>query len=248
MQPGDYTIGYDRAQSLSCTDALNHGWWTSPPDGVRTIAHITVPATPVAYDYGDAPDPAYFTLRDTGAARHALTNDLKLGATMDSEADGQATADASGDGADEDGVIFPAALTVCAPNAITVNAWIDYAGNGDFADFDDQAITALPISPGSQQVTIDVPCAPVALGAPVLARFRLSSEAALAAEGDAPNGEVEDYAVTMVRGGPSTLSDYAETTEDAAILINVLANDNDQISGGMTLVAVDAPNDGTAVM
>lgn len=256
MQPGDYTIGYDRAQSLTCTDALNHGWWTSPPDGVRTIAHITVPATPVTYDYGDAPDPAYFTLRDTGAARHALTNDLKLGATVDSEADGQPTANASGDGADEDGVLFPAALTVCAPNAITVNAsadgvlnaWIDYAGNGDFADFDDQAITALPISPGSHEVTIAVPCAPVALGGAVMARFRLSSEAALAAEGDAPDGEVEDYAVTLVRGGPSTLSDYAETTEDAAILIDVLANDNDQISGGVTLVAVDAPDYGTAVI
>lgn len=255
-QPGDYTIGYDRSQSLSCIDALNHGWWTSPPDSVRTIAHITVPSTPVAYDYGDAPDPTYFTLRDTGAARHALTNDLKLGATVDSEADGQPTTDASGDGADEDGVIFPPALTVCAPNEITVNAsadgvlnaWIDYAGNGDFADLDDQAITALPISPGSHQVTLNVPCAPVALGAPVLARFRLSSEAALTAEGDAPDGEVEDYAVTLVRGGPSTLSDYAETTEDAAILINVLANDNDQISGGVTLVAVDAPDYGTAVI
>ncbi|MCE7985928.1 MAG: hypothetical protein DYG89_32520 [Caldilinea sp. CFX5] len=153
-QPGEYTIGYDRSQSFSCNDALTHGWWTTPPSGARILAHITVPATPVAYDYGDAPEPDYFTLVSKGGARHALPNGLKLGATVDSEADGQPTADASGDGADEDGVTLPATLTVCAQNEITVNAaaggvlnaWIDYAGNGDFADYDDQVIAALPIS------------------------------------------------------------------------------------------------------
>ena len=255
-QPGDYTIGYDRSQSLNCTDALNHGWWTTPPSGARILAHITVPATPVAYDYGDAPEPGYFTLISNGGARHALTNGLNLGATVDSEADGQPSADASSDGADEDGVTFPATLTVCAQNEITVNAsadgvlnaWIDYAGNGDFADYDDQAIAALPISAGSHQVTLDVPCAPVTLGQPVPARFRLSSEANLAAQGDAPDGEVEDYTVQLVRGGPSLLNDYAETTEDAAVLIDVLANDNDQVSGGVTLTAVGAPAYGTAVI
>ena len=255
-QPGDYTLGYDRSQSLSCDDALNHGWWTTSPDEARILAHITVPATPMTYDYGDAPEPGYFTLQSNGGARHAQTNGLKLGATVDSEADGQPTADASGDGADEDGVTLPPTLTICAQNEITVNAsadgvlnaWIDYAGNGDFADFDDQVIAALPLSAGSHPVTLDLPCALVALDKPVVARFRLSSEAALAAEGDAADGEVEDYLVQLVRGGPTLTSDYAETTEDASVLINVLANDTDQVSGGVTLAAVGTPAYGTAVI
>ncbi len=67
------------------------------------------PAVPTPRDFGDAPDPGYPTLITSDGARHAISS-LFLGTTIDSEADGQPDAGASGDDSDgtndDDGVSF----------------------------------------------------------------------------------------------------------------------------------------------
>src|SRR6185295_3009446 len=54
-------------------------------------------------DFGDAPD-SYGTTLAAGGPFHTVVAGFSLGATEDSEADGQPSAGANGDGADEDGV------------------------------------------------------------------------------------------------------------------------------------------------
>ena len=61
----------------------------------------------LAADFGDAPLP-YPTTQAEGGAEHDITVGApKLGATVDSEADGVHSAAADADGADDDGVTFP---------------------------------------------------------------------------------------------------------------------------------------------
>ena len=48
-------------------------------------------------DYGDAPDPKYPTFRSNQGARHGVNPELRLGATVDDEADGQPTSDGLGE-------------------------------------------------------------------------------------------------------------------------------------------------------
>ena len=60
--------------------------------------------TSTAQDFGDAPS-SYGTLTANDGARHVIGG-LNLGTKVDWEANGQPTADASGDGAEEDGVRF----------------------------------------------------------------------------------------------------------------------------------------------
>ncbi|MCP4685488.1 MAG: hypothetical protein GY867_08560, partial [bacterium] len=109
-----------------------------------------------ATDLGDAPDPTYPTLLASTGASHVLGTGVYLGACVDAEADGQPSVGANGDdGAvgspvfgtcvgndDEDGVSFTSALyvgtsagvDVTANAACTLSAWIDFNGDGDWAD------------------------------------------------------------------------------------------------------------------
>ena len=97
-------------------------------------------------DFGDAPDPTYPTLLASDGARHVIVSGLYLGAGVDGDADGQPDATATGDdndgNDDEDGVVFTSSLipgytasvdvTASAPG--TLNAWMDFNGDGDWAD------------------------------------------------------------------------------------------------------------------
>ncbi len=87
------------------------------------------------YDFGDAPK-EYGTLLADSGAQHEIIPGLKLGATVDEEADGQNSSGATGDGVDEDGVTIPTlmdgqavTLEVKATNTLgkdaTVACWID---------------------------------------------------------------------------------------------------------------------------
>ena len=98
-------------------------------------------AVAAGFDFGDAPDPYPTTLADDGA-RHEVIGPT-LGALRDEDADGQPTADANGDGADEDGVTFgsirvgqlDASVTVNVQNApagAKLDAWIDFNGDGSW--------------------------------------------------------------------------------------------------------------------
>ena len=159
-----------------------------------------------AIDFGDAPEAgtSFPTTLANDGARH-IQSGIILGATIDGEADGQPSATASGDGADEDGVTFgglqagaSAALTVSAtfPSTAVLNAWIDFNRDGDWDDTGEQVFVDQSLSNGTNNLTVPVPVTAVA--GPSFARFRLASCAGHSYSGLAVDGEVEDYSVTIV--------------------------------------------------
>ncbi len=167
-------------------------------------------------DFGDAPHSVlgppwqYPTLLADNGARHGVVTGFRLGAAIDSEADGQPTANADGDdlnGAtpdDEDGVTLPAFLVTCESASVTVNAsavgkldaWVDFNRDGDFTDPGEKAINNLALVAGANPVSLAVPCT-ATVTAQTFARFRLSTVGGIAANDVAADGEVEDYPVAI---------------------------------------------------
>ena len=166
-----------------------------------------------ALDFGDLPDTGagtgagnYQTLLSDNGPRHTVTT-LKLGAAIDSEANGQPNGTATGDDVagvpdDEDGVTIPtltagqtATVVVNSSAAGKVNAFFDWNNDGDFGDAG-EVIAELTVAAGNNNLSVPVPLGAVT-GANLGARFRLSTAGGLTALGAAPDGEVEDYQVSV---------------------------------------------------
>ncbi len=160
-----------------------------------------------ALDYGDLPD-FYGTTAAAGGAGHifnAAWGTLYLGDARYTEADGQPTTDATGDGDEEDGVqlragqVFRAGSTLTFDVTITGSngylvAFFDWNGDGDFADAG-EVINFANRAAGTHALTVNVP-AGADSGSLLNARFRLydvTLMSSFASEGMAKNGEVEDY-------------------------------------------------------
>ncbi len=163
------------------------------------------------FDFGDAEDPAFPTLEASVGARHAIVPRFFLGATIDAEADGQPTANADGDDLDgnndDDGVAAGTLLIPGIPTTIEVtvtdpdgiggflDAWIDSDGDGMWTHPDELIVASQPVTHGTNFVSVTLPASPMA--GPAAARFRLSSAGSLSPLGMAPDGEVEDYILTI---------------------------------------------------
>ncbi|MCH7995277.1 MAG: D-aminoacyl-tRNA deacylase, partial [Planctomycetes bacterium] len=156
------------------------------------------------FDFGDAPAP-YPTLLSAAGAAHNPVGPT-LGPDRDDEVDGQPTASADGDGADEDGVTFgsirvgqlDASVTVNVQNApagAKLDAWIDFNGDGSWGGPGEQIFDSAVVSNGDNALSFDVPS--WAKFGNTFARFRLSTAGGLAVGGSAADGEVEDYRVTI---------------------------------------------------
>ncbi|MCP4539016.1 MAG: DUF11 domain-containing protein [Chloroflexi bacterium] len=160
-------------------------------------------------DFGDAPDPGYPTLLVNNGARHVITGGIYLGAGVDDETNGQPNATATGDDTldgndDEDGVAFTSSLVpsatadvdVTANAACTLSAWLDFNGDGDWVDPGEnlfpggQALIA-----GVNSLNFAVPSG--AVTGSTYARFRCTTDGAVTYTGQASDGEVEDYVVTI---------------------------------------------------
>jgi hypothetical protein len=209
-------------------------WWPSPTTyrvgaSGTTYKRIDVGAAVLALgrDFGDAPN-SYGTLNASNGARHIRVLEYYLGASADSEADGTPGVD---DG--DDGVIFPtmnagttAYVDVTASVVQTIGyapndnylgrlyAWIDFNHDGDFADAGEQVVNGLVMTgPYPQAVPITIPVG--ATPGATWARFRYSTQTGLSFNGQAYNGEVEDYSITLVAEpeievagpGPVTIGD-----------------------------------------
>jgi hypothetical protein len=187
-------------------------------------------------DFGDAPEP-YPTSLEVDGPSHALGNGVYLGSCVDAEGDGQPTIAADGDdanatqpafgvctaGDDEDGVTFPrpllagetAEVEVIAGAACTLSAWVDFNGDGDWDDGDENLFPGgQSLAPGSNTLTFTVP-ASVELSN-TYARFRCTSGGAVEPTGAAPDGEVEDYQVTILVPTchlPLVVRDYVPPTD-----------------------------------
>jgi hypothetical protein len=177
-------------------------------------------------DFGDAPDPAYPTLAVNDGARHALGGP-HLGEGVDAEAEACPSGDACGDDMqhtdDEDGITFTTLLSightarmeVIASEECMLDAWFDVNGDGDWADDGEQVYTSQPLVAGSNELTYDVPAGLVPVEGSS-ARFRVSSAGGLTTTGLAPDGEVEDYSIDILRlvEGDAT-RDYRSNIVDA---------------------------------
>ncbi len=208
------------------------------------------------YDYGDAPA-TYSTLSTNSGPRHFVAFGgpaLFLGTVPgDIEADAFASSDASGDNNnnlnDEDGVILPAAFVIGNSSNITViasasgmlNAWVDFNRNGNFLDAGEQIFTNRNLSAGSNSLSVAVV---TVTGGGSFARFRFSNQSNLTPIGVASDGEVEDYAVTLVANvAPSVANDTLITRQNTSVGTNtsfLLANDQDADGDPLTVVQVSA--------
>jgi len=197
-------------------------------------------------DYGDAPDdPAggkyYRTLRSSGGASHRVNPQMRLGALIDIEANGQPSSDALGDdnngppGAptdDEDGVDITT-LVSDAVNTIHVSAvgrgylsaWVDYNIDGDWEDTGEQVLVDEPLITGDYWMTIHVdPSVAEVVTGMTYARFRFSSQSGLPYYDLARDGEVEDYRIEIV---PGDTLDFGDAPDEPNVFeyCTYLAND-----------------------
>ncbi|MCA9140841.1 MAG: hypothetical protein KDB00_28920, partial [Planctomycetales bacterium] len=178
------------------------------------------------FDFGDAPSAAqsgfaqsYPVLLADDGARHAPSG-LFLGDVVDTELNGNPTAAADGDGADEDGISIltslvsassstTAAMSAKASAAGKLDGWIDFNRDGDWSDAGEQIFSGVDVVTGDNLLSFTV-----AAGASVgstAARFRISTAGGLAPTGAASDGEVEDYIV-----------DILDTTNGAGIQANLV--------------------------
>ncbi len=172
---------------------------------------------PLPIDFGDAPSIYPVTLADNGA-RHTIGS-LFLGSLIDAEADGQPDDEAGQGGsggddnngdADEDGVFAAASIvamsgkatrssvSVISSGAGKLDGWIDFNQDGDWVDVGEQIFTSTDVVAGVNLLSFNVPAG--ATPGTTFARFRLSSAGGLAPTGLAPDGEVEDYIVSILDG------------------------------------------------
>jgi len=180
---------------LAIADASDHVWDSNVLIGAGTFRVADL-------DFGDAPD-TYQTSLGSNGARHSIVPALFLGAGVDDEEDGQPSAGATGDGSDEDGVVFAtpllpggeARVTVTASEVGLLDSWVDFNRNGHFEAQEKLLGRSIEVAAGVNPITFLVP----AWAAPgeTYARFRFSRQGELSPVGLAADGEVEDYAVAV---------------------------------------------------
>ena len=202
------------------------------PPGITAVTIVGSPQTATIVndevDFGDAPD-TYGTLLASNGARHATVLGFSLGSGIDGEVDGQPTANASGDGADDDGVTLPSPLvtnttanvTVTASSAGKLDAWVDFNNNGNFNDSGEKVFNNITVVAGANSLSFAVPNG--ATPALTFARFRLSATGGLGPTGLASDGEVEDYQVQIVNtqfsvNDPTVTEGNAGTTNLAFVI------------------------------
>ncbi|MCE7987254.1 MAG: DUF11 domain-containing protein, partial [Caldilinea sp. CFX5] len=186
-----------------------------------TITCVFTNTVTLRVDWGDLPDgnavtsPNYHTISDTlSGPSHVITDGLYLGARVDAEVDGRPNATATGDGSDEDGITFPnfilgqsAVVTATVVNTTGQDAYlygfIDFNGDGDFADASEAISATVSSNAVSQTIALNFTVPMTAtMNLDLGARFRLSTDAALGPNGPANDGEVEDY---LIQAGPEEL-------------------------------------------
>ncbi|MDB6031656.1 MAG: C-terminal target protein, partial [Verrucomicrobiales bacterium] len=168
-----------------------------------SVARLTI----LEADFGDASGPGYPTTLANNGARHLLAPGVFLGSRIDFEPDGQPTSSANGDDLnglnDEDGVLFTGPLHVGQTETIRVVAstngflsgWIDFDRNGSWAEAGEKVFVNQPLFAGTNQLSVTTP--PGAGAGATFARFRFSTALNIGLGGEAPDGEVEDYQVTV---------------------------------------------------
>ncbi len=211
--PSTATIGATYARFRFSREGVQD-YFGAALDGEVEDYAVQISSPAVRMDFGDAPD-SYRTKLGSDGARHVISEGFNFGKFVDSEVDGQPSLDALGDdgpaGApdDEDGVALPSSFVVGDTALITIDvtgsgrldAWIDFNGNGDFADAGERIFTTEPVVAGSNQLKVQIPTN--AKPGATYARFRLSREGVKDYFGLAADGEVEDYLIQIAVPQPT---------------------------------------------
>jgi hypothetical protein len=207
-------------------------------------------------DFGDAPN-TYATLFASNGARHWVTNNLFLGATIDNEADGQPSLSALGDDAggidDENGVVLLDLLKAGTnvrfrfTNGGTINGllngWIDYNRNGTF-DAVERIVANQNAAPGNTTIVVPIP-ANLANG-PIYARFRININGLVAPDGLGFEGEVEDYRFNVGQAKGDMNCDGVVNNQDISPFVQALTDLPAYLAAfpGCDPLAGDINNDG----
>jgi GEVED domain/FG-GAP-like repeat len=208
-------------------------------------------------DFGDAPAPYPTTLVENGAGHNATGP--KLGLVRDSESNGVHSLLADGDDNagvlnDEDGVTFPASVSVGelsvqitvhvtdAPAGAKLDAWIDFNADGNWGDAHEHIASSVSVVNGDNLITFDVPS--IAEDGATYARFRLSTAGNLAVQGTAADGEVEDYRLLLLppaaTKGVFSAPKLISTETDAPFILQTADLDSD---GDLDIVATSLNDD-----
>lgn len=193
---------------------------TGTYDAVGLYIFAPCAASTSFYDYGDAPISGTASNGSNtnayGEAKHTIVSGVYLGAaTPDADANNQPSNGSSGDDGDgnddEDGINLPTlnqgqTTTITATVAGAggyLQGWIDFNGDGDFADTGEQVATNIQDNLGSDTnatagtIAFNLTVPAGAITNQTYARFRWSTTLGLDATSSAINGEVEDYLVTI---------------------------------------------------
>jgi uncharacterized repeat protein (TIGR01451 family) len=183
-------------------------------DGNRATSELIIddmrfcPADPLV-DRSDSPaDGSAAPVGGTtsyGEATHMVVSGVQLGGTITPDT----SAVAGADDASDDGVTFPTLtqgfsadipVTVAQASANDgyLQGWIDWNGNGDFADPGEQiALDVQSATAGTSVITVNVNVPSNATVNDTYARFRWSTTSGLDSTTAASDGEVEDYLVSI---------------------------------------------------
>jgi len=204
---------------LSQSDTLTNGFTScisinpGQCDSSKTVCFRLI-----EYDFGDLPDTSageneddYQTLGTNSGPAHLIIGGLLLGASVDGEFDGQPSADALGDDADEDTFTIPASadwipggnfllpftyINTTGDTAF-VKIWIDWNADGDFSEANEEIIDwndANAPFPNMFSTTIP-PNAQTDKNIGV--RVRISLRDNMTPYGYIDSGEVEDYLIRL---------------------------------------------------
>ncbi len=198
LQSLGYTAPMTRTIGLQVTDSSG---------AANNVGTTTTTLNTLIVDYGDAPD-TFGTLKTSTGAAHTIAGGLFLGAGVDKETTGVPSADASGDGADEDGVTFPtrfettngqalqAFVDIVASKAGMLDAWLDLNMNGVFDAGERLTPSAgMAVVAGTNRLFFNIPAnSPTG---DTFMRFRISTAGGLTPTDRANDGEVEDYPVKI---------------------------------------------------
>ena len=257
--PGTAAIGPTFARFRFCTVQAPLGFTGSATDGEIEDYRSAILEEEVDLDFGDAPDPTYQTLLASDGARHVVMPGIYLGVLIDSEADGQPNATATGDDlanlADEDGVTFlngwvagqVATVQVVAATSGIVSAWVDFDANGSWGDFGENVLAGAPVVVGTNIMVVNVPTSSNTVS--TFARFRYTTRpVAMTYTGLVANGEVEDYALSILPAEEEAL-DFGDADDSplAPIYPTLLANNGARhavVPGVFLGATVDAEPDG----
>lgn len=212
--------GYELAGKTFLLEVYLYGGTGTELTGVVELDNVIMEGnvTCVPYmDYGDLRDlvagPAssdYTTLFANDGPRHIVTAELRIGAAITAEVDALHNAAADGDSGDDAFSVLPALTAgtssgtwsipvVNSEASANFSLWIDYNANGSFEDAGEKVAGDLVVTTGATVVTVPsfvVPSSASTTGA-VGMRMRLSTTVGLTSIGEAPNGEVEDYVITI---------------------------------------------------